>query len=81
MKKKAVKSSNLRGVAYDAETRVLEIEFRSGALWRYAEVQAPVVERLKKSTTPGTVFAREIRGKYKAERILRKIAPPDSSLP
>jgi lysyl-tRNA synthetase class 2 len=48
---------------------VLEIEFRSGASYRYLEVPPAVFEEMKKATSKGRFFARFIRGKYEFQRL------------
>lgn len=40
MKRTPVASSSLRSLGYDAAQQVLEVEFASGALYRYEQVAA-----------------------------------------
>ena len=65
----AVESSSLLTIGFARETRVLEIEFRSGATYRYLGVPPAVFEELKKAESKGRYFAQFIRGKYDFQRI------------
>ena len=65
----AVESSSLLTIGFARETRVLEIEFRSGATYRYLGVAPAVFEELKKAESKGRYFAQFIRGKYDFQRI------------
>lgn len=65
----SVESSSLLAIGFARETRVLEIEFRSGAAYRYLGVPPAVFEELKKAESKGRYFAHFIRGKYEFQRI------------
>lgn len=56
MKRVAVDSSSLRALGYDPEREVLEVEFRSGALYRYQQVPAEVVAELLAAESLGRYF-------------------------
>lgn len=62
-------SSNLRSLGYDDERHVLEVEFRSGETWRYADVPAGLVSRVRTAESPGRVFIRTIRDRFLALRM------------
>lgn len=64
----AVESSTLATVGYDEGGRLLELEFRSGAVYRYFAVPAAVHESLLAAGSKGSYFNREIRGRYKFVR-------------
>lgn len=70
----SVESSSLLSIGYDHAARTLEIEFRSGASYRYLAVPATVFEELKKAPSKGRYFAQSIRGRYEFQR-LRAAAP------
>ncbi|MFB7667450.1 KTSC domain-containing protein [Kitasatospora sp. NPDC056138] len=59
-----VVSSCLRSVGHDAEADVLEIEFVSGAVYRYTAVPRRVHRELLEASSLGGYFNREIRGRY-----------------
>ena len=65
----AVKSSSLLSIGFDREARVLEIEFRSGASYRYLAVPPAVFEEMKTSASKGRYFAQFVRGKYEFQRL------------
>ncbi len=65
----AVQSSSLVGIAFARERRVLEIEFRSGAAYRYLDVPPAVFEEMKRAESKGRYFSQFIRGKYEFQRL------------
>lgn len=56
-----VRSSNLASVGYDPQTRILEIEFRNGAIYQYRGVPSAVFLTLMYSPSPGRYFNAAIR--------------------
>jgi len=56
MKRTPVQSRSLRALGYDPEQRVLEVEFRSGALYRYEQVPPAVVQALLEADSLGRYF-------------------------
>ena len=69
LERKSVESSNLAGIGYNRSARVLEIEFRSGAVYRYREVPAEIYEGLLNAESKGGYFIRQIRGRYEFRRM------------
>ena len=65
----AVESSSLVSIGFAREARVLEIEFRSGAIYRYLAVPPKVFDGLKKAESKGRYFAQTIRGKFEFQRV------------
>ena len=64
MHRDAVDSTALASIGYEPESRTLEIEFRSGSVYRYFEVEQEVYERLLVATSRGRFFSRHIRDRY-----------------
>ena len=54
-------STTLSSAGYDASTRVLELEFRHGALYRYLSVPASLYRDLLAADSKGRFFNRFIR--------------------
>lgn len=69
VKREPVESSNLAGIGYNRGARVLEIEFRSGGIYRYREVPAEIYEGLLNAESKGGYFVRHIRGRYEFRRM------------
>lgn len=69
MIRQPVSSSNLRSVGYDPTTRALEIEFNSGAIYRYDGVPANVHAGLMSASSHGSYFHENIKGRYPYRRI------------
>jgi len=65
----AVESSTLATVAYDEIHELLQLEFRSRALYRYFRVPASVHEALLSAPSKGSYFNQEIRGKFPYSRV------------
>lgn len=61
MRREPVDSSALRSVGYDPLLRILEIEFASGAVYRYADVPAWLHADLMRAPSPGEFFAAQVR--------------------
>ena len=60
----AVESTTLATVAYDEARELLQLEFRSGAIYQYFGVPAVVHEGLLAAPSKGSYFNRLIRGRF-----------------
>ena len=74
LEREPVRSSNLTSVGYDGQRRVLEIEFRSGGIYRYLDVPKETHTGLMASDSKGRYFAAHIRNQFRHERL----KPPSS---
>ena len=63
MTRKSVESSNLRSVGYDEFLLVLEIEFKSGAVYRYYGVPSEVHDELINAESVGKYFNANVKSK------------------
>jgi len=61
---KALKSSNLAGYDYDAENRMLTIQFQNGGTYIYNGVEPEVAAGLGDASSPGSYFHQKIKGRY-----------------
>ena len=57
-----VESTTLAALAYDDAHEILQLEFRSRAIYRYLGVPAPVYEALLAAPSKGKYVNRAIRG-------------------
>ena len=57
----AVESTALSTIAYDDARDLLQLEFRSGAIYQYFDVPAAVHADLLRASSKGTYFHRMIR--------------------
>ena len=64
-----VSSSDLRSVGYNPESQTLEIEFRSGGVYRYSGVPESVYRSLMAASSHGKYFHEHIKDNYIAMRI------------
>ena len=69
-----VESSVIATVGYDAGKRLLEIEFRSGAIYRYLKVPEEIHKRLLAAESKGHFFGANIRDKFRSERVKARTA-------
>ena len=67
MNRTAVSSSNLAEVGYEDGT--LEIQFKSGAVYRYFDVPREIFEALLSAESHGAYFEQYVRGYYRYERV------------
>lgn len=56
MKREPVESSALASIGYEADTETLELEFSSGAVYRYLRVPAIVAVELQNAESRGRYF-------------------------
>jgi len=66
-----VQSTHLTSVGYHAASRVLEIEFRNGDIYRYLDVPPLVVEGLSRAESKGRYFSSAIRRRFQFRRITK----------
>jgi hypothetical protein len=59
-----VESTTLAAIGYDDAGGILQLEFRSGAVYRYFGVPAAVPEGLLSAPSKGKYFNRVIRGHF-----------------
>ncbi|NET40178.1 MAG: KTSC domain-containing protein [Cyanothece sp. SIO1E1] len=64
-----VQSSMARAVDYDPRQNRLQVEFKSGAVYEYADVDAETWNALQESNSVGKFFNQEIKGNYQFRRI------------
>ena len=64
MKRQSVESSNLKSIGYDEFLLVLEIEFKSGAVYRYYGVPSEVHDELINAESVGKYFNANVKSKY-----------------
>lgn len=64
-----VVSSDLRSVGYDPETHILEIEFRSGGVYRYSGVPEAVYSGLLTAGSKGRYFHARIKDHFSFVRV------------
>jgi len=60
----AAESTTLATVGYDDAHELLQLEFRSGAKYRYYGVPAAVHEALLRAPSQGSYFNRAMRGQF-----------------
>ncbi len=69
IERRQVTSTSIAGVGYHAKLRVLEIEFHSGAIYRYVAVPPGVFEALMKADSKGRYFTQQIRNRFAYHRV------------
>ena len=74
IKREPVESSVLASAGYDAKLRVLELEFHSGAIYRYLDVAEDIFRKLLAAESKGQFFGANIRNKFRSELVKPKDA-------
>ncbi|MCJ8278666.1 MAG: KTSC domain-containing protein [Rivularia sp. ALOHA_DT_140] len=64
-----VASTMASAIGYDSENEVLQIEFNSGAVYQYSDIDEDTFEDLYSSDAIGRYYNQYIKGKYQSERI------------
>jgi len=67
--KTALKSSVLAFVQYDEAKQTLEIEFQTGAIYRYEKVPRETYDALLAADSKGRFFSQHIRNDFAAARV------------
>lgn len=67
MDRKPVKSSTIKSIGYHLETRVLEVEFLSGKVYRYADVSPEKHAEFIAAESIGKHFGKHIRPQHTAK--------------
>ncbi len=76
MQRVVVESTTVGAAAHDAQTAVLELQFRNGAVYQYFLVPRPVYRDLLRAPSKGRYFHQNIRGRYPYRRIQGAPSPP-----
>lgn len=64
-----VDSSNLKSIGYAEDRQILALEFISGSIYHYRGVPPEVFEAFGAAPSRGAFFAKQIKGKFTAERM------------
>lgn len=62
-------SSNIKSVGYDRDRKVLEVEFKTGAVHQYEDVPGDLSEQMVRAESVGRFFSEHVRGRYKSSRV------------
>ncbi len=73
IKRNAVQSTALASVGYSKRLRVLEIEFRNGAIYRYREVAPAVYHDLMIAPSKARFYDENIRRKFRSVHVRRQL--------
>jgi hypothetical protein len=71
MFREPVSSSVIAAIGYDEESETLELEFLSGAVYRYRGVGPDLYETFRAARSKGTFFNERIRDAYPWEAVER----------
>ena len=64
MERTSVSSSNISAIGYDADARVLEIEFTTGAVYQYSGVPLGEHEGFMNADSKGKYLHANIKNRY-----------------
>jgi hypothetical protein len=64
-----VDSSSLRSIGYDGATLTLEVEFRNGSVYRYANVPTELWASFRRAPSLGKFFQEQVRDQFEAMRV------------
>lgn len=69
MDRQPVTSSMISSVGYDAESKILEVEFKGGAVYRYDGVSPETYRALMDAESIGKQFTATIKGQYPSVKL------------
>jgi KTSC domain-containing protein len=61
--------AQIASVGYDASTRVLEVQFRSGSVYQYSDVPASVHRALMMASSHGSYLNRYVKGRFRYRQV------------
>lgn len=67
-------SSMMTSAGYDPTTRVLEIAFAKGVVYRYFDVPLGVYQELLAAPSPGRIFHSRIRGVFEFHPVTDEVS-------
>jgi lysyl-tRNA synthetase class 2 len=70
MRREAVVSSVITSLGYERETNTMEVEFKTGRVYRYFMIPEGVFQELLRSESIGRHFNKEIRDRYPSREVL-----------
>lgn len=62
-------STNIRGIEYRKELRILVVHFLKNGVWEYVDVPPEVNQAFRDSPSPGKFYAAQIKGKFAGRKI------------
>jgi len=65
-----VESSMINKYVYNFATKTLKVEFKSGSLYEYANVEADLYDELCKSESTGKFFNEKIKNNFEHTQLL-----------
>jgi hypothetical protein len=69
MKREPVKSSAIVSIGYEGASPTLEVEFVSGTIYQYDDVEAKTYRQFMKASSKGRFFEMHIRDEYPCSRV------------
>ena len=69
MERIAVRSTEIAIVGYDPATQLLEVAFKNGSVYHYAEVSQTVYDEMIQAKSVGTYFAKHVKTAYSYKKI------------
>ena len=64
-----VSSTNISSIGYEPVSQTLEIEFTSGAVYKYVDVPITVHQRFMAAPSKGRFFDASIKDKYRTVKL------------
>ena len=69
MTRDLISSSSIASAGYNKETKTLEIEFNSGAVYEYLDVDEDVFKSMKAADSAGKYFNMNIKNSYEFNKV------------
>jgi hypothetical protein len=69
MIRQPVQSSNIKSVGYDSQNKTLEVEFKSGGIFQYHNVNEDAHKNLLNADSIGSHFHKNIKSNYGSTKI------------
>jgi hypothetical protein len=69
VERQTVKSSNIASIGYDSGEQVLEVEFKNGGVFQYADVEPKEYVSMLNADSVGRYLHSNIKGKFECLKV------------
>lgn len=69
MDRQPVESTNIISAGYDAESQIMEIEFKNGGLYQYFDIPQHLFDEFLAAGSKGAFLSQTIKGNYRYVRV------------
>jgi len=69
MNRQPLDSSNIKSVGFDSNANIMEVEFKSGDVYRYDNVSGETHQRLLNHPSPGAFLHASVKNRFPSTKV------------